>query len=163
MSTRQDPILHVIARAVIRLDGQLLVARCIGASNSFLPGGHVATGERLHDALCRELKEEFGARAEVGAYLGAIEHGYTQDGVQVHEINHLFSVTLPEVRQIGPIASLESHLEFFWQPLDALEAIHLAPAPAVAFARAQAGGVRWASTLLEAPSALTPTRLRSPR
>lgn len=139
--------IHVIARAVIRVDNHVLVARCKGARNTFLPGGHVENGERMHDTIARELHEEFGERSVVGDYIGAIEHSFSEDGVTQHEINHLFRVELPNVTRIRPMMSLESHLEFFWQPIGSLGSINLAPPPAVAFIQSTETGVRWASTL----------------
>lgn len=44
---------HLIARAVILEDGKVLLARCKGADNTFLPGGHVFSGESLKKAGMR--------------------------------------------------------------------------------------------------------------
>jgi len=52
--------IEFIARAVIRKDGEILLAHKRGESNTFLPGGHVESGEYAKDALSRELAEELG-------------------------------------------------------------------------------------------------------
>ena len=49
----------------------------------------------MHDAIARELGEEFGRPCVVGDYLGAIEHAFSEGDTTRHEVNHLFRVTLP--------------------------------------------------------------------
>ena len=137
--------IHVIARAVVRVDGLLLVARCKGASNTFLPGGHVETGERMHDAIARELGEEFGRQCVVGDYLGAIEHSFSEKGETQHEVNHFFRTILPDVEAGQALPSLEEHLEFFWQPIGRLDEINLKPDSATALIESPM--VCWGSTL----------------
>ncbi|MGI8307159.1 NUDIX domain-containing protein [Saccharopolyspora hattusasensis] len=83
---------EIIARAVIRRDGQLLLARQRTKSWSFLPGGHVEPGERVEAALVRELAEELGTAAKVVGFLGAVEHGYVEDDVTHHEIYLVFEI-----------------------------------------------------------------------
>jgi 8-oxo-dGTP pyrophosphatase MutT (NUDIX family) len=107
---------EIIARAVIRRDGQLLVARQRTKSWSFLPGGHVEPGERVEAALVRELSEELGTEAKIAGFLGAVEHGYTEDGTTHHEINLVFEVTITDTEP----ASQEDHLQFHWLALDDL-------------------------------------------
>lgn len=48
---------EIIARAVIRRDDRLLLARQRTKSWSFLPGGHVEPGERVEVALVREITD----------------------------------------------------------------------------------------------------------
>jgi 8-oxo-dGTP diphosphatase len=52
--------IELISRAFILRGGKVLVAHKKGASNTFLPGGHVEFGEPSDFALRRELKEEMG-------------------------------------------------------------------------------------------------------
>src|SRR5262245_58154462 len=120
---KQD--IHVIARAVILKEDHVLVARCKDASNTFLPGGHVESGEPMHNAIARELDEEFGERSVVLDYIGAIEHSFSENAVTQHEINHVFRVELSNVTGLRAVASRESHLEFFWHPIDMLATINL--------------------------------------
>ncbi|MFB6279287.1 MAG: NUDIX domain-containing protein [Salinibacter sp.] len=61
---------HILARAVIRDEGQVLVVRAKGQSHTFLPGGHREDGEGLEHCLHRELDEELGVQAQINAYRG---------------------------------------------------------------------------------------------
>jgi 8-oxo-dGTP diphosphatase len=110
------PTTEIIARAVIRRDGRLLLARQRTKSWSFLPGGHIDPGERIEPALLREIGEELGTEARVNGFVGAVEHGYTEDGQVHHELNLVFDVSID---QPDPV-SREEHLEFHWLPLTAL-------------------------------------------
>ncbi|MBI2984629.1 MAG: NUDIX hydrolase [Candidatus Kerfeldbacteria bacterium] len=53
------PVTTIIAKAVIRRDGRLLVMRH-AQGHVDLPGGRLRTGEDLLDGLRRELHEELG-------------------------------------------------------------------------------------------------------
>jgi len=139
--------IHVIARALIEHEGHVLIARCKGAANTFLPGGHVRIGERMHDAITRELQEEIGRACSVVAYLGAIEHSFTESGVTQHEVNHLFEVELRDLAGLVPLPSREKHLEFFWQPSSRVHLINLQPKPLVKFLRSDRRIPLWSSTL----------------
>jgi 8-oxo-dGTP pyrophosphatase MutT (NUDIX family) len=145
--------IHVLARAAIIVDQHLLLARAIGAANTFLPGGHVEIGEPTTEALIRELSEELGLSSRIGRYLGAVEHQWSEGEVQQHEINHVFATSLHDVRCCERIASREPHLEFFWAPVAELSQHNLQPFPLVEFLPLHASGSHgpfWASTI--APS-----------
>jgi 8-oxo-dGTP pyrophosphatase MutT (NUDIX family) len=107
---------EVIARAVIRRDGRLLLARQRTKSWSFLPGGHVEPGERVEVALVREIAEELGTEAKIIGLIGVVEHGYVEDGITHYELNLAFDVDIAEAEPV----SQEDHLEFHWLPLDHL-------------------------------------------
>ena len=121
--------IELLARAVIVKNDRVLIAHSIGASNTFLPGGHVQRGESMKIALVRELEEELGKQAEVGMYLGAVEHTWLDDAGMHHEINHCFSVDLPGLHADNTIESHEPYLEFFWVKLTELHGSNLEPAP----------------------------------
>lgn len=114
---------ELIARAVIRKDDQLLLARQRTKSWSFLPGGHVEPGEPVEKALARELAEELGIDAKITAFVGVVEHGYVEDGATHHEINLVFRA---ELDNADPV-SQEDHLEFHWLPIIDLAAADVRP------------------------------------
>ncbi|CRK56910.1 Nudix dNTPase DR1776 [Alloactinosynnema sp. L-07] len=114
---------EIIARAVIRRDGHLLLARQIGKSWYFLPGGHIEPGERVEPALVREIAEELGTDAKIAGFVGVVEHGYTEDGATHHELNLVFEIALAH----GDPTSQEDHLEFHWLPLAKLADTDIRP------------------------------------
>lgn len=114
---------ELIARAVIRKDDRLLLARQRTKSWSFLPGGHVEPGEPVETALARELAEELGADAKITGFVGVVEHGYIEDGATHHEINLVFRADLGDADPV----SQEDHLEFHWLPIGDLAAADVRP------------------------------------
>jgi 8-oxo-dGTP pyrophosphatase MutT (NUDIX family) len=89
----------------------------------------VDAGESLRYALARELREELGIAAEVGDYLGVVEHAWEDSKGQHHEINHLFKVTSIELSEDETPVSLEDHIEFFWLPPNEFDEHNLQPIP----------------------------------
>jgi ADP-ribose pyrophosphatase YjhB (NUDIX family) len=138
---------ELLARAVISRRGRFLVARPAGGAYCYLPGGHVEAGEGLRACLERELREELGARATIGRYLGAVEHAWTDRTGRHHEVNHLFAARVGGVP--SEPASRERGLEFLWLRAGELSARGLEPAPLreyLARRRRPAGGW-WGSTM----------------
>ncbi|MGH3797572.1 MAG: NUDIX domain-containing protein [Pseudonocardiaceae bacterium] len=117
------PATEIIARAVIRRDGRLLLARERTKSWSFLPGGHVEPGERVETALVREIAEELGTEATITGFAGVVEYGYLDDTGAHHELNLVFEVTITGAAPV----SQEEHLEFRWLPLDQLADTDVGP------------------------------------
>lgn len=78
--------LRVVA-AVIELDGQLLVSlrhpRGVRPSQWEFPGGKVERGESEPQALIREIREELGVKAEIGALVKRVVHPYTDTDVEI--------------------------------------------------------------------------------
>lgn len=121
--------IELLVRAVIEDHGRFLIAHAKGKDNTYMPGGHVDAGESLKYALERELKEELGIEADVGRYLGAIEHTWEGAAGNHHEISHFFQVTSSGTNADRSPMSLEDHIEFSWlSPSDFAEQ-NLQPAP----------------------------------
>jgi len=123
------PTFHLLARAVIRDDDQVLVVRAEGHPHTFLPGGHREDGEGLETCLRRELREELGVEARVGRYRGVVEHQWMRNDERQYELNHCFSVTAPSLTAARTPQAQEAYLSFTWVPIDRLGEAALEPAP----------------------------------
>lgn len=111
---------EIIARAVIICDGKLLLVHRKGASNTFLPGGHIEEGETAAAALERELVEEIGPdTGPVGRFLAVVEHRYINRNMEVTEINLLFETGAGALDSGKTPVSPEAHLGFRWVPCTA--------------------------------------------
>ena len=109
--------MEVIARAVVVRDGSVLLVQEVAEGYWFFPGGHVEAGETPRQALVRELREELDVAATVPEEgLGQIENRWAHDGVEHHEVNHVFVVAIDAVDPV----SQEPHLAATWLRLDDL-------------------------------------------
>lgn len=125
MKTRS---IEILARGVCVKRGRLLLCHTRGADNTYLPGGHVEFGESARLSLAREIREELGATARVGRFLGAAEHVFMQKGEPHAEINLVFAMTVAGVRVDRAPQSCEKHIDFLWSDLATLETSRLEPA-----------------------------------
>ena len=114
---------EIIARAVIRRAGRVLVATPVGEAWCFLPGGHVEPGERVESALVRELAEELGAEARIVRLIGVVENRYVDRAGLHHELNLVFDVDMPDADPI----SREEHLTFSWLSLEDVSEMEVRP------------------------------------
>jgi 8-oxo-dGTP pyrophosphatase MutT (NUDIX family) len=101
--------IDVLVRAIIEINGKILVCRKIGNKYYFFPGGHVEFGESAKKALKREIKEELGLNIKECSFIGSSEHSFVEDGKKYHEINLVFQAKIDKTK----IESKEDHLQFF--------------------------------------------------
>ena len=137
---------HYITRGVCLVQNSVLLAQEIGASNTFLPGGHIELGENAMDALQREVLEEIGVACVVQEFLGAVEHVYRGPNPKNHEINLVFRFSSESLcdNQTNP-ESKESHLRFFWCDIAELTNHNLLPPPMIGLFNKSP--LHWASTI----------------
>lgn len=149
------PTTHLLARAVVFVEGHVLLVRADGQSHTFLPGGHVERNEGLQTCLHREMKEELGVQIDVHSYLGAVEHEWVRDDEPQYEVNHCFAVTIPSLTPGQRPRARERYLTFGWVPRkrDAMKEVGLQPAPLrrLLVSGAATTGSWWASTLQGEP------------
>ena len=119
--------IETIARGVCVKDGKLLLCRAKGGKSTYLPGGHIEFGETGRAALVREVKEELGIEAAAGAFLGALENSFMQNGKPHAEINLVYVLELAEGTDTGNLKSQEDWIEFVWHDLKDLDSANLLP------------------------------------
>ncbi len=84
-----------IAIGIFRQDDRLFVAESCDPTDGrcwYRPlGGGIEFGERGHEALTRELREEIGAEITDVRYLGTLENIFHYNGSSGHEIVQVYS------------------------------------------------------------------------
>ncbi|MGE3960436.1 MAG: NUDIX hydrolase [Dehalococcoidia bacterium] len=144
--------------AVAVHEGRVLLHRTAGGSIWSLPGGRVRVGERIEDAVRRELREEAGMKAQPGEVLWVDENFFempsAQDGpgrgevLRHHELGVYVAVAAPErftrrdTFRGRELAGTEHEfaLEFRWVAPADLNALDVRPARIVSALRAQMAG-----------------------
>jgi 8-oxo-dGTP pyrophosphatase MutT (NUDIX family) len=114
-------------RSIIRRDGAVLVCALPATTWCFLPGGRVRAGETTREALTRELEEELGVRAPIGALAIIVESFFPHLGSRFHELGFYYSVDVPE--SVDPTArpDAENGAMFRWIPVEHLAEADLRP------------------------------------
>jgi len=117
------PAIHVVAGALVSLQGQILIAqRPIGkhmAGGWEFPGGKIDSGETPLAALRRELEEELGIEVQKAEYLVSCDHEYPDRVVHLE----LWLVT----KYSGEPKPLD-HQALQWVSVDQLATADLLPA-----------------------------------
>lgn len=106
-----------VARAIVlHNDAFLTVSLTSEPHLRFLPGGKVEFGEKIHDALARELKEELAETVTVGDFVGCIEHEFTRGEDTHYQVNFFFLATITKPHDVK--AEKEDLLAHWSHPKD---------------------------------------------
>jgi 8-oxo-dGTP pyrophosphatase MutT (NUDIX family) len=116
--------IETIARGVAICGGRILLCRAKGGKSSYLPGGHIEFGESAREALLREIREELGAEATTGRFLGVVENSFLQHGKPHSEINLVFEL---KFKSVPAAEAKEDWIEFEWRELADLRGANLLP------------------------------------
>ena len=127
--SKSAPKIEVIVRGVCVLDNQVLLCRNVNSNLFYLPGGHIEFRETAIQALKREIHEELGVEAVVGAFLGCCEHAFLQKGEAHAEINLVFEMRIPAYHSAMIVSTAEAWLAFEWCALSRMQEVLLEPAP----------------------------------
>lgn len=115
--------MRVVARAVVVRDGKALLCWMVDGGHYFFPGGGVEFKESAVETLKREFREELGVEMHEARFIGIAENVFSVKGIEAHEINLVFSVTIDE----APVESKEKHIAFSWVDVHALERENILP------------------------------------
>ena len=114
-----------VAAGIIR-DGNRVLATQRGYGNMKdgweFPGGKIEAGESSEDALIREIKEELGAKIDIGEYLMTVEYDYPE----FHLSMDCFLASLGDGEKIV----LKEHKAARWLAPDELDSVAWLPADA---------------------------------
>lgn len=123
----------VVTAAVVERDGAFLVTRRLEGTHLAgcweFPGGKCEAGEALEACLEREILEELGCVARVGARVYAVTHDYPERTVELH----FFACELTGDPQ--PLIGQEIR----WTPRAELSALEFPPADAELIERLRQG------------------------
>ena len=115
-------MIDVVAAVVMRNGKYMIARRAPGkhlAGYWEFPGGKIEDGESPEDSLQREIEEEFGVYAQVGAYLGENVHDYGDKTVRLMA----YEATVEQ-----DIHQSTDHDQIEWVELNQMDDYPLAPA-----------------------------------
>jgi len=101
---------EICVRGVIEKNGKILVCKKKDKDYYFFPGGHVEFGEKIEEALVRELKEELNLSIRGMSFIGVSENIYREGGGKIDEINLVFNISTDNMKD----KSQEDHIDFFF-------------------------------------------------
>jgi 8-oxo-dGTP diphosphatase len=115
-------VIEVTAAVIRRADTILLARRPEGSHFAGMwefPGGKIDPGETPEECLARELLEEFGLLADIGAFVTSTRFRHENGEIELLAYEARFAAGAPQ---------LNSHDEIAWVPVHELLDKDLAPA-----------------------------------
>ena len=106
LEPRSDEVpLFTVVAAIIQRGGRVLICQrrkddTFGMKWEF-PGGKVKEGESPAAALARELEEELGVRAHIGAEIGRTRHKYSEHARPIELLFFTASLESADVRNLA--------------------------------------------------------------
>ena len=102
---RNEMPLFIVVAAVIRQGGRVLICQrrkddTFGLKWEF-PGGKVEANESPAAALARELEEELGARAQIGAEISRTRHKYFEHAREIELLFFAVQLETADVRNLA--------------------------------------------------------------
>jgi 8-oxo-dGTP diphosphatase len=114
----------VVTAAIVERDDCFLVTRRLDGTHLAgaweFPGGKCEPGETHEECLVREIEEELGVAAHVGALVHSTRHAYPERHVELH----FYACTL----EGEPLPQLGQRMQ--WVPRDMLDSLEFPPADA---------------------------------
>jgi len=101
---------EVCIRVIIQNKGKILVCFHKKKGYYFFPGGHLEFGEKIKEALFREVKEELGIKVKKFSLIGLVDNFYEEEGKRHHEVNLVFKVIPEKIVS----ESREDHINFYF-------------------------------------------------
>lgn len=114
---------EICLRLIIMDKGKILLCRDLKNQHFFFPGGHLEFGEKIFNALKREMREELGIVLQKIDFIGAMDNVYLRKNIKHHEINLVFNARVNKVHA----KSQESHISFKLITLQALVKTNVLP------------------------------------
>jgi len=146
----------IVVAGLMEAEGKILVCqRRRGDTFELMwefPGGKLQLGETAEEGLARELREELGVEAMVGAEVFRTRHRYAEMSEAIELIFFAVSVDAAAVRNI-----VFERME--WRPLDALGELNFLPADQEFVGKLASGEI---SAHLKATGSSTKERKRDP-
>jgi 8-oxo-dGTP diphosphatase len=131
------PIVEVTAAVIVRDQTVLVCQRPAGGHHPGqweFPGGKVETGETRAAGMRRELREELGIEAEIGAVLWRTEHQYPG--------RPPFALTFYAIQRYGGTIANRCFADMRWLPLTALGTLEFLEGDRAFIAQLEAGAIR---------------------
>jgi mutator protein MutT len=123
----------VVTAAIVERDDCFLVTRRLDGTHLAgtweFPGGKCEPGETHEACLAREIEEELGVEAQVGALVFSTRHAYPERDVELH----FYACALDG----EPIPQLGQQMQ--WVPRDMLGSLEFPPADAQLIERLMKG------------------------